>query len=95
MELVPGAIGAFEIIVDGETKYSKLKTRRFPENAEVDGLVGSARSFPNLLSPSLNYVVMAGLFLRFRSAPVGDAHERFEPGEPERPVLLQQRLRAR
>ena len=39
VELVPGAIGAFEIIVDGETKYSKLKTRRFPEDAEVDGLV--------------------------------------------------------
>jgi len=39
VELVAGAIGAFEIIVDGETKYSKLKTGRFPTDAEVDGLV--------------------------------------------------------
>jgi hypothetical protein len=39
VELVTGAIGAFEIIVDGETKFSKLKTRRFPTEAEVDGVV--------------------------------------------------------
>jgi selT/selW/selH-like putative selenoprotein len=39
VELAPGAIGAFEIIVDGETKFSKLKTRRFPTDAELDGMV--------------------------------------------------------
>ena len=39
VELVTGAIGAFEIIVDGETKISKLKTGRFPTEAEVDGVV--------------------------------------------------------
>ncbi len=39
VELVPGAIGAFEIIVDGETKFSKLKTRRFPDDEEVDEMV--------------------------------------------------------
>jgi len=39
VELVTGAIGAFEIIVDGETKFSKLKTRRFPTEAEVGGVV--------------------------------------------------------
>jgi selT/selW/selH-like putative selenoprotein len=38
VELVPGSIGAFEIIVDGETKFSKLKTRRFPDDAELDGM---------------------------------------------------------
>ena len=31
-----GAIGAFEIIADGEKKYSKLKTKRFPTDAEID-----------------------------------------------------------
>ena len=39
VELTEGAVGAFEIIVDGETRYSKLKTRRFPEDAELDALV--------------------------------------------------------
>ena len=39
VELVPGSIGAFEIIVDGETRYSKLKIRRFPTDAEVGGIV--------------------------------------------------------
>jgi len=39
VELVPGAIGAFEIIVDGQKKYSKLKTGRFPDEAEVIGAV--------------------------------------------------------
>ena len=39
VELVTGTIGAFEIIVDGETKYSKLKTKRFPTEAELDGVV--------------------------------------------------------
>lgn len=41
IELIAGATGAFEIIVDGETKYSKLKTRRFPTDAEVDASVTS------------------------------------------------------
>ena len=39
VELVTGAIGAFEITVDGEKKYSKLKTGRFPDEAEVAGMV--------------------------------------------------------
>jgi selT/selW/selH-like putative selenoprotein len=39
VELVPGAIGAFEIIVDGEKKYSKLQTGRFPDDATVTGMV--------------------------------------------------------
>ena len=36
VELKPGAIGAFEIIVDGELNFSKLKTGRFPDEAELD-----------------------------------------------------------
>lgn len=41
VELVSGAIGAFEIIVDGETRYSKLKTGRFPDDAELAGFLQS------------------------------------------------------
>jgi len=29
----------FEIIVDGEKKYSKLKTGRFPDEAEVTAAI--------------------------------------------------------
>jgi hypothetical protein len=39
VELVTGPIGAFEIIVDGKTKYSKLKAGCFPTDAEVDGVI--------------------------------------------------------
>lgn len=39
VEIAEGGIGAFEIIIDGETKYSKLKTRRFPTDAELEALV--------------------------------------------------------
>ena len=38
VELVAGSVGAFEIIVDDETKFSKLQTRRFPTDAELDGV---------------------------------------------------------
>lgn len=39
VELIAGGIGAFEIIVDGETRYSKLKTKRFPTDEEVGSLL--------------------------------------------------------
>ena len=39
MEIVTGAIGAFEIIVDGEVRYSKLKTDRFPGDGEMDEML--------------------------------------------------------
>lgn len=39
VEIAEGGIGAFEIIIDGETKYSKLKTKRFPTDAELEALV--------------------------------------------------------
>lgn len=39
IEIAVGGIGAFEIIIDGETRYSKLKTRRFPTEAELAALV--------------------------------------------------------
>lgn len=39
IELFAGRVGSFEITVDGDLRYSKLKTRRFPQEAEIDGLV--------------------------------------------------------
>lgn len=34
--------GAFEVIVDGKTVYSKIKTNRFPEDGEVVPLINKA-----------------------------------------------------
>ena len=39
VEIAPGATGAFEIVIDGATVYSKLGTGRFPTDAEVDALL--------------------------------------------------------
>jgi len=36
--LVVGGIGAFEIIVDGRVGFSKMASRRFPTDDEIDGL---------------------------------------------------------
>jgi selT/selW/selH-like putative selenoprotein len=38
IEVVPGAIGAFEIFRDSVPVFSKLKTGRFPNDAEVTAL---------------------------------------------------------
>lgn len=38
IELVGGRVGSLEITIDGALKYSKLKTHRFPEEAEIDGM---------------------------------------------------------
>jgi selT/selW/selH-like putative selenoprotein len=38
--LIPGSGGAFEIVDDGQLKYSKLKLGRFPTDDEVDQIVG-------------------------------------------------------
>jgi len=35
VELVPGVGGVFEITVDGQLKFSKKQTGRFPTDAEV------------------------------------------------------------
>jgi selT/selW/selH-like putative selenoprotein len=35
---VAGATGAFEIIVDGRPRFSKLESRRFPTDDEIDEL---------------------------------------------------------
>jgi len=35
VELVPGVGGVFEITVDGQLKYSKKQTGRFPTDDEV------------------------------------------------------------
>jgi selT/selW/selH-like putative selenoprotein len=33
--VTPGSTGQFDVVVDGETVFSKYETRRFPEHAEV------------------------------------------------------------
>lgn len=38
--LIPGSGGAFEIVDDGQLKYSKLKLGRFPTDDEVDQIAG-------------------------------------------------------
>jgi selenoprotein W-related protein len=40
VELVKGVAGVFEITVDGQLKFSKKQLGRFPEDAEIDALVG-------------------------------------------------------
>ena len=35
VELVPGVGGVFEITVDGQLRYSKKQTSRFPTDEEV------------------------------------------------------------
>jgi len=39
VELIPGGGGVFEITVNGELKYSKKRTGRFPTDDEVNGVV--------------------------------------------------------
>ena len=39
VELAPGYDGRFEVFVDGERVYSKLKTKRYPELHELLDLV--------------------------------------------------------
>jgi len=37
--VVAGALGAFEIIIDGRLAFSKAETGRFPTDQEIDALV--------------------------------------------------------
>ena len=39
VELMKGVGGVFEVKVDGELKFSKKKTGRFPSDAELDAAV--------------------------------------------------------
>jgi len=40
VELIKGVAGVFEITIDGELKFSKKQLGRFPEDAEIDALIG-------------------------------------------------------
>ena len=40
VELVKGVAGVFEITINGELKFSKKQLGRFPEDAEIDALIG-------------------------------------------------------
>ena len=44
MKLVPGGGGCFELTVDGELLYSKLKTGKFPDEKAIVDAVGSRLS---------------------------------------------------
>ena len=41
LKLIPAGGGAFEISLDGDLVYSKLKTKQFPEEKWVVDAVGS------------------------------------------------------
>jgi selT/selW/selH-like putative selenoprotein len=38
--LVPGAMGVFDVVVDGRRVYSRAETGRFPEPAEIIQKIG-------------------------------------------------------
>ena len=40
VELVKGVAGVFEITVDGRLAFSKKQLGRFPEDSEIDAVVG-------------------------------------------------------
>ena len=40
VELIKGVAGVFEITIDGELKFCKKQLGRFPEDAEIDALIG-------------------------------------------------------
>ena len=40
VELIKGVAGVFEITIDGQLKFSKKQLGRFPEDAEIDALIG-------------------------------------------------------
>ena len=40
LELIPAGGGCFELSLDGELVYSKLKTGEFPDESEMVKLVG-------------------------------------------------------
>jgi len=40
VQLIPSDGGVFEVVVDGSLIYSKKKFNRFPEEGEVEGLIG-------------------------------------------------------
>ncbi len=39
LHLVPSGRGRFEVSIDGQLAYSKLKTHRFPEADEIKQLI--------------------------------------------------------
>lgn len=38
-DLVPSSGGAFEVSIDGNLAYSKLKTGKFPEKKDIDDIM--------------------------------------------------------
>jgi selenoprotein W-related protein len=46
LKLIPGGGGCFELTVDGELLYSKLKTGKFPDEAEMVSAIGKRSKEP-------------------------------------------------
>jgi len=40
VELEPGRSGQFDVLVDGQLRYSRARTGTFPSDAEIDALAG-------------------------------------------------------
>jgi selenoprotein W-related protein len=40
VELIPSEGGVFEVVVDNNLIYSKKALNRFPEDGEVEGIIG-------------------------------------------------------
>ena len=40
LELIPDKGGCFELLLNGDVVYSKLKTGEFPDEAQIVGTVG-------------------------------------------------------
>jgi selenoprotein W-related protein len=40
VELIPSQGGVFEVVVDNNLIYSKKALNRFPEDGEVEGIIG-------------------------------------------------------
>ena len=41
VELIPSEGGVFEVVVDNNLIYSKKALNRFPEDGEVEGIIGN------------------------------------------------------
>jgi selenoprotein W-related protein len=46
LKLIPGGGGCFEVSLDGDLVYSKLKTGKFPEDKSIVDLVGKRLKEP-------------------------------------------------
>ena len=51
-EFLKGFTGSFDVIVNGDTIFSKLKEGRFPDPGEIEALIRDKFSLYQTISPS-------------------------------------------